>query len=775
MRFVAAQRGLRAGLALRSRCPARRPRLPSENPVSIRSRLLLLVLSWALPALAAALWGVYLTAHSEREVHLSTLSETSRALALVVDAEMAQRATIARLLAQLPALDRLPALEARDEATFVDQAQAAMRGLDGWVELRLPARASLTTRRGTRVTPAPAADDVPRAPGQPALIDRAQLTPLLRAEDGTLHAAALYPVMRNGRLLGNVAVTALSSELQQVVDRQRLPPSWFAAIVDPQHRIAARSPGGQGFAGRPITPSLRERMQSGREGLVDSTTLEGAPVTGFFSTTGLGWSFIVSMPSQQFGGYLGISVLRVALGGVVLLALAVGGALWVSRSIAEPVLQLQRAAARLQSGEEVQPQSTGIAECDSVSAALARASLHMRSARHELESQVAAAVERTRSAEQAASRAQRIEALGRLTGGVAHDFNNLLGVVSNSARLVQRHVDSVPALRMPVAATLRAVDVGQRLTQHLLRFAGRRPVRPEPVHLDQYLPELGEMLRSVVGQRIEVSVDVSAGTPSITVDSSELELALINLAINARDAMPDGGKLDLSAGPASAAQSADLAPGRYVRIVVADTGSGIDAELGERVFEPFFTTKSVGQGTGLGLSQVHGFCTQAGGTTQLTSAPGAGTRVTLLLPAADQGRGSGAAPSFASTQANVEGLRVLLVEDNQALAEVTHALLTANGCEVVVVNSPQDAVHRLDEAAEPFDIVVSDVVMPGPMDGIALALLLRESHPGVPVVLISGYSSALNSVREFTVLRKPVAEDELLAAMRAAVSGVAVP
>jgi CheY-like chemotaxis protein len=333
----------------------------------------------------------------------------------------------------------------------------------------------------------------------------------------------------------------------------------------------------------------------------------------------------------------------------------------------------------------------------------------------------------------------------------------------------------VPALRMPVGATLRAVEVGQRLTQHLLRFAGRRPVRPEPVDLGLYLPELGEMLRSVVGQRVEVGVDVAADTPRITVDSSELELALINLAINARDAMPDGGKLNVSAGPAGAADVSGLAPGPYVRITMSDTGSGIAADVSERVFEPFFTTKPVGQGTGLGLSQVHGFCTQAGGTSRLASAPGAGTRVSLVLPASTAAAASDAVKAFESTQSHVDGLQVLLVEDNQALAEVTHALLAANGCEVVTVRSPLEALQRLAQAPVAFDVVLSDVVMPGPLDGIGLARELRRTHPGLPVVLMSGYSSALNSVREFTVLRKPVTEDDLLAALRAAVSGATTP
>lgn len=729
---------------------------------SIRSRLLLLVMSWALPAVAAAATIVYLTAKAERSADERTLREMTRAMSQVVGREVEQRALIGRLLAQQvrPSLQR----SAHEQSAFAEQARSAMRGHGGWVELRLNGELVLSTHPG----PTPPHDGA--GPAEPVPTGTL-VTPLRRARDGTLYSAVVTPVVTDGRPVGSVGVTVLASEFQRLIEESRIPPTWYAAIVDREHRVAARFPSGTVHAGRLVAEGERQQLNARSEGPIESTTAEGIDVSGYFHTLPDGWTFITSMPRPQFVGYLARTVTQVTLGGLLLLGLAFGAAIRVSRGIAGAVLRLERAAIRLQNGERVESLHTGIVECDTVASALTRASQHVLEAREDLERRVSDAVQRTREAEQTVARNQRIEALGRLTGGVAHDFNNVLGVVSNSARLVQKHVATLPALRVPVGATLRAVDAGQRLTQHLLRFAGRRPVRPQPVQLAAFLPEMADLLRSVVGQRIELVVDVAPDTSPITVDASELELALINLAINARDAMPDGGTLTVSAGPAGDTDVASLAAGRYVVIAVSDTGTGIDESLAQHVFEPFFTTKSAERGTGLGLSQVHGFCTQAGGTARLTSGLGRGTRVALLLPAtplAGEGARRGRDAVCLDASPDMDGLRVLLVEDNRMLAEVTQALLVASGCKVRSVHSSQEALQCVAEATTAFDVVLSDVVMPGSLDGIGLAHQLHRLQPGLPVVLMSGYSSALATVREFKVLHKPIAEDVLLAALREA-------
>ena len=368
-------------------------------------------------------------------------------------------------------------------------------------------------------------------------------------------------------------------------------------------------------------------------------------------------------------------------------------------------------------------------------------------------------------AENALRQAQKLEALGRLTGGVAHDFNNLLMVINNNLHLLRRVEPSLAGSRQ-LAAIGRAVTSGERLTRQLLAFARRQPLHPEVLALQERLPVLLALVAPTLGPRIKGACEVDRATPPITVDAAELELAIINLAVNAKDAMPDGGRFLLSARSARP-EEAGL-PGDFVVISVADTGTGIDPDIVERVFDPFFTTKPHGQGTGLGLSQVYGLCTQAGGTARIESTPGRGTDVKLFLPAAAGVQASApvaAAPGEASLDCSV-----LLVEDNEDLAGVTSALLEGVGCRVQWANSGDAARDLIDRGAARFDVVVSDMAMPGQLDGLGLAEWLRERRPGLSVVLITGYASQLHdaSARGFTVLSKPCPPEALIAAVRSA-------
>jgi CheY-like chemotaxis protein len=298
------------------------------------------------------------------------------------------------------------------------------------------------------------------------------------------------------------------------------------------------------------------------------------------------------------------------------------------------------------------------------------------------------------------------------------------------------------------------------------------------VDLSVFLEEAKELIHTVVGRRIKLSTAAAPGTRRIVVDPGELQLALINLALNARDAMPSGGQLWMRAHNASPDETEGLPPGRYVLIAVSDEGEGIDESVIERVFEPFFTTKPMGKGTGLGLSQVRGFCAQAGGTARVASTPGIGTVVSLLLPA--QGEELATAPDTQSADdsGDLSGRHVLMVEDNDELGEVTMALLESYGCRVQRCRSAEDALNALQAGyaapAAPqnrFDVMLSDIAMPGAMDGVGLALTVRERWPELPVVLISGYSAAMERAREFIVLRKPCTPEDLVNALQRAMKG----
>ena len=266
----------------------------------------------------------------------------------------------------------------------------------------------------------------------------------------------------------------------------------------------------------------------------------------------------------------------------------------------------------------------------------------LRRTRRELLAQqsLAREVEQRARVESALHHVQKLEALGRLTGGVAHDFNNLLTIVSNNLHLMHR-LDSKLVDNKQLAAIGRAVASGERLTRQLLAFARRQPLQLEVVSIQERLPALLALIAPTLGPRIQSEMEIDAETRSVLIDAAELELAVINLAVNAKDAMPDGGRLTLSARNSKPGEI-DIA-GQFVVLTVADTGTGIDPALSERVFEPFFTTKPAGQGTGLGLSQVYGLCAQAGGTVRIDTAPGSGTRVELYLPATDPPPPPGAA------------------------------------------------------------------------------------------------------------------------------------
>jgi CheY-like chemotaxis protein len=338
-------------------------------------------------------------------------------------------------------------------------------------------------------------------------------------------------------------------------------------------------------------------------------------------------------------------------------------------------------------------------------------------------------------------------------------------VISNNLHLLRRVEPSLAGSRQ-LAAIGRAVSSGERLMRQLLAFARQQPLHPEVVSLQERLPVLLALVAPTLGPRIQGQCAVDPDTPAVEVDAAELELAIINLAVNAKDAMPAGGRFRLSARSARP-EEAGLA-GDFVVISVADSGTGIDPDIIERVFDPFFTTKPFGQGTGLGLSQVYGLCTQAGGTARIESTPGRGTEVKLFLPAA-AGAPAGVPAKAMPEDASLD-CSVLLVEDNEDLAGVTSALLEGVGCRVQWASSGDAARDVIDRGATHIDVVVSDMAMPGQLDGLGLAEWLRERHPEMLVVLITGYASQLHdaSARGFTVLSKPCPPDALIAAVRSA-------
>ncbi|WP_457107887.1 PAS domain-containing protein [Methylobacterium sp. P5_C11] len=371
-----------------------------------------------------------------------------------------------------------------------------------------------------------------------------------------------------------------------------------------------------------------------------------------------------------------------------------------------------------------------------------------------------------RQAEEALRQSQKLEAIGQLTGGVAHDFNNLLTIIRSSVEFLRRPDLAEARRRRYLDAVSDTVDRAAKLTGQLLAFARRQALKPQVFDIGARLRSIADMLDSVTGARIRVVIDLPEAPRYVRADESQFETALINMAVNARDAMDGEGSLTLRLagdGPMPAIRGHAGAPGPFVAVRVTDTGGGIpDADLG-RIFEPFFTTKEIGKGTGLGLSQVIGFAKQSGGDIDVASTVGQGTTFSLYLPqvaapaqtaGADRDRRRAAEPR--------RGLCILVVEDNLGVGRFCTQILEDLGHAPVWAKSAEEALAELDRTPDRFDVVFSDVVMPG-MGGVALARQLQGDRPDLPVVLTSGYSHVLatDDAHGFALVRKPYSAEQL--------------
>ncbi|MCY4754760.1 PAS domain S-box protein [Pelomonas aquatica] len=385
--------------------------------------------------------------------------------------------------------------------------------------------------------------------------------------------------------------------------------------------------------------------------------------------------------------------------------------------------------------------------------------------------------------EEALSHAQRLESVGQLTGGIAHDFNNLLTVIQGNLQVLEE----LPALacdkfgQQLVGAAARAARRGAELTGKLLAFSRRQVLQPSAVDVGAMLESLADMLRRTLDQRIDIGVELPDAAATVQADPGQLEAALLNIAINARDAMPDGGALRFAVSPAGALPATVRreidAPGAVdeslLRIAISDTGSGMSEEVRERAFEPFFTTKQAGRGTGLGLSTVYGFARQSHGAVAIDSAPGLGTTISLYLPrpggpkavAADAAGGVGAMP---------RGLKVLLVEDDAEVRSVARHFLGLLGCEVTACASGEQALLLLEPGAA-FQLLLTDIALGSGMRGTELAGLAQARLPALPVLLTSGFPAELldadrDSPPGWELLQKPYSRNELAQAIARALA-----
>ncbi len=381
-----------------------------------------------------------------------------------------------------------------------------------------------------------------------------------------------------------------------------------------------------------------------------------------------------------------------------------------------------------------------------------------------------------RMAEEQLAHAQKMEAVGQLTGGIAHDFNNLLTVIIGNLELLEARLDSGDKMRKYVDQAQEAADLGAELTHGLLAFARRQPLEPRAIDLNDMVSGLTGLLRRTLGENIQISTVLAAALRQTMADPGQVENAIINLAVNARDAMPDGGVLTIETANAElvdddAAKIFDIEPGRYVVLSITDTGTGMPQDVATRAFDPFFTTKEVGAGTGLGLSMVYGFAKQSGGHARIYSEIGHGTTVSLYLP---QVADAGAAEEERETVEESpmgRGETILVVEDDPRVRLLTTTRLEQLGYTVQEATDGPDALTQLEQAVH-VDLLFTDIVMPGGMTGDELARRAAEIQPDIKVLFTSGYAEAAmhgngNLANGAGLLRKPYKLADLAQKVRA--------
>jgi PAS domain S-box-containing protein len=398
----------------------------------------------------------------------------------------------------------------------------------------------------------------------------------------------------------------------------------------------------------------------------------------------------------------------------------------------------------------------------------------LRKSNEELERRV---IERTNEREAVLRQlheSQKMETIGQLTGGVAHDFNNLLAVILGSLSLLKKGLPSDPRTSRLLDGAIQGAERGATLTKRLLAFARRQELNLEAVEVQKLIPDMQDFLRQTIGPSISIILDIPGDIPPVKIDANQLELALINLAVNSRDAMPNGGTLTISCRPESAETTSalppNLSPGDYIRINVADTGEGMSDATLAKAMEPFFTTKGVGKGTGLGLSMVHGLAAQCGGGMTITSRVGRGTSVSVWLPVVNAGdlRARFTPPSPQAPLHDERKLKILLVDDDFLVRANTALMISDLGHTVIEASSGKSALEILQRDTR-IELVVTDYLMPG-MNGLDLANVIRGTAPKLPIILTTGYSDIRSaSSLAFPRLPKPFTQAQLAQILDAAI------
>ena len=755
-----------------------------HHSLSIQARLTMLALVTALPLVVLAGFAMLRTVDDERAQAQRDVRDRVEGLLADVDRQ------ISAIQAELQVLALSPSLQTGDFPAFDQQMRAALTiGGTSIVLHDTHAQQLLSTNR-------PFGEPLPQATNR-EMHDRVVETGKPQVSDLIIGAVLRRPILtvgvpvfRDGKVAYVLAMGLGPEILSALLQEQNVPPDWTAAVFDRKGLIAARNRELERFLGKPAAPMIRKKMAGAVESWFPNVTSEGIPVYSTFRRSPItGWTVAIGLPREFVDAPLRRARWIAFGGGAAVLALSLALAWWMAWGIRRPVEALRAATKALGNDEPVGPLIGGIRELDEVGDALHTTAIGLRRSRVQLETMVtertrelAAANQRLRAeinareqAQTALLQAQKMEAMGQLTGGVAHDFNNLLTAVSGSLALLEPRLSDERSLRL-LRTAQRAASRGSQLTGSLLAFARKQHLDPIQADLNSIIVDMSEMLRQSIGASIEIRYALASGLWPVLIDVGQIETALLNIAINARDAMPGGGILlietvNILAGDGGLPK--EMAGQHCVLVSLRDTGTGMGPEVIERAFEPFFTTKEIGKGTGLGLSMVFGVMRQSGGTVRIQSRLREGTTIQLFLPRAMEAETSGA--GRVTTAQTAGGAQILVVDDDPDVRWITAEDLRTIGHFVAEADSGRAALTHI-ERGNACDLMVIDLVMPG-LSGSDTVRLVRRTRPDLKVLFTSGYaelSGFEEDVGNDALLKKPFNRDALAEAVKRALDRVSL-
>lgn len=727
--------------------------------VSLRAVLLAMVAFASVPILLFGAIAVSLYADSERQRAKRELQVSARGIAQAIDSRFLG------IVGVTAAMASSPLIHDGNYEEFKQRLRAATE--ETGVEFQL------FTADGS-----PVVDTIRRDAIRRTLPDLRDIPDLSGGEPGfsnvlgrdrpeSLHARVFVPITVAGTVRWVLHGIAVPEHFGPVLDAPGVPEDWIVSITDRNAVHLMRSHSNDKYAGASLVPVLAEHVKARRTQVLETVTHEAVPALSAVAYAPVtGWVAAVGLPRETLNAPLRQQLVSLGLLGAVLIGTALFLGLVLARYLHRTIRELGTLARETGSGRTVEPHPTAIREVAETAAVLQNVSIELhnqseqlRVLNTDLERKVKAGtaelvetnrklideMSRREETESQLRHMQKMEAVGQLTGGIAHDFNNLLSVIMNSLHLMQRRMKRGEGnVERLIDSALDGAERAATLTKRLLAFSRQQPLAPVPIDANRLLSGMDGLLRRTLPENIGVEMVLFGGLWQTSADPTALESAIINLAANARDAMPDGGRLTLETANVEldetyAMRHLGIAPGQYVMVAVTDTGTGMTPDVVEKAFDPFFTTKPVGMGTGLGLSQVHGFMRQTGGLTNIYSEPGVGTTVKLYLPRYhNTGQSDTKPPEDRRTMAHGSGQVVLVVEDDADVRWLVVQMLEDLGYAPLEAESPQHALDMLD-ASPQVRVLMTDVVMPQ-MNGRVLADKAVARRPDLKVLFTTGYT-----------------------------------